>query len=94
MRGHRLARWKKLLAKVIKGESDANIPFEQLCNAMKRLGFDERIESSHHTFTKEDIPDILVLQKIKGEAKAKPYQVQQVRSLIEKYGLAKDLDIS
>jgi hypothetical protein len=50
---------------------------------LRRLGFDERIRGSHHIFTKEGLEDILNLQP-KG-AKAKPYQVKQVRNVILKY---------
>lgn len=50
------------------------------------LGFDERIKGSHHIFTKDGIPEILNLQP-KG-AKAKAYQVRQVRNVILRYRLA------
>jgi hypothetical protein len=50
------------------------------------LGFDERIRSDHHIFTKEGIVEILNLQP-KGRH-AKPYQVKQVRAVIVKYRLA------
>ncbi len=46
---------------------------------------EERIRSSHHVFTKDGIEEILNLQP-KG-AKAKPYQVKQVRNVILKYKL-------
>ncbi|OPF19121.1 hypothetical protein B1L04_07000 [Microcystis aeruginosa KW] len=37
------------------GNSDANIPFEQLCQLLRKLGFDQRIGGSHHIFTKEGV---------------------------------------
>ncbi len=83
----RLARWEKVRDKILSGESDANIPFKQLRNVLIRLGFSERITGSHHTFTRDDIPDIIVLQPIKGEATAKRYQVKQVRELLLRYDL-------
>jgi predicted RNA binding protein YcfA (HicA-like mRNA interferase family) len=82
-----LARWEKVRDKILSGESDANIPFKQLRNVLIRLGFSERITGSHHTFTRDDIPDIIVLQPIKGEATAKRYQVKQVRELLLRYDL-------
>lgn len=49
----------KLLVKVLMGNSDANIPFESLCQLLFALGFDERIRGSHHIFTKDGIEEIL-----------------------------------
>ena len=80
----------KLLDRVLRGTSDANIPFGSFCGLLRELGFDERIKGSHHIFTKEGVAEILNLQP-KG-ARAKPYQVQQVRKVILKYRLAGDED--
>ena len=74
-----------LLIKILLGNSDANIPFEQLCQLLRKLGFDQRIGGSHHIFTKEAVEEILNLQPKQG--KAKVYQVKQIRSLILKYKL-------
>jgi predicted RNA binding protein YcfA (HicA-like mRNA interferase family) len=75
----------KLLAKILSGASDTSISFEQLCQLLIRLGFDERIRGSHHIFTKEGIEEILNLQPKQGKAKA--YQVKQVREMLLKYQL-------
>lgn len=75
----------KVLTKILLGNSDANIPFEQLCQLLKTLGFDERIRGSHYIFTREGIEEILNLQPKQG--KAKTYQVKQIRNLILKYKL-------
>lgn len=75
----------KLLAKILHGTSDANIPFDQLCQLIRILGFDERIRGSHHIFTKEGVEEILNLQPKSSQAKA--YQVKQVRAVILKYHL-------
>jgi len=80
-----MTRWAKLLDRILRGTSDANIPFTDLCELLRRLGFDERIRGDHHIFTQEGIVEILNLQP-KG-AKAKPYQVKQVRGVIVKYKL-------
>ena len=80
----------KLLERVLRGTSDANIPFDAFCALLRELGFDERVKGSHHIFSKEGVAEILNLQP-KG-AKAKPYQVQQVRRIIVKYHLAGDED--
>jgi predicted RNA binding protein YcfA (HicA-like mRNA interferase family) len=75
----------KLLAKILSGTSDKNIAFEQLCQLLIKLGFDERIRGSHHIYTKDGIEEILNLQPKQGKAKA--YQVKQVREVILNYEL-------
>ena len=80
-----MSQQDKLLAKILSGASDTNISFEQLCQLLIRLGFDERIRGSHHIFTKEGIEEILNLQPKQGKAKA--YQVKQVRETLLKYQL-------
>ena len=75
----------KLLVKILRGTADNNIPFEQLCQLLRALGFDERIRGSHHIFSREGIEEILNLQPKQGKAKA--YQVKQVRTVILKYQL-------
>jgi len=80
-----MGAYEKLLVKILRGTSDANISFSDICQLLKRFGFDERIKGDHHIFTKEGIEEILNLQPKRG--KAKPYQVKQVRNLILKYRL-------
>lgn len=80
-----MTRSDKLLERILQGTSDANINFSAMCQLLHRIGFDERIRGSHHIFTKRDVEEILNLQP-KG-AKAKPYQVKQVRNVILKYKL-------
>lgn len=81
-----MARYDELLSRVLRGASDANIPFNQLRNLLRRLGFEERIRGDHHIFTKNGVEEIINLQP-KGN-KAKPYQVMQVRGVILKYRLS------
>jgi hypothetical protein len=75
----------RLLLRILRGTSDANIPFEGLCQLLRRLGFDKRIRGSHHIFTKAGLEEILNLQP-KGR-QAKPYQVKQVRAVLLRYRL-------
>jgi HicA toxin of bacterial toxin-antitoxin, len=82
----------RLLLRILRGTSDANIPFDGLCRLLRRLGFAERIRGSHHIFTKEGVEEILNLQP-KGR-QAKPYQVKQVRGTILKYRLGGTSDAS
>ena len=76
---------EKILDAILRGTSDANIPFGGLCHLLKNLGFQERIKGSHHIFWKEAVAEIVNLQP-KG-AKAKAYQVKQVRAILVKYKL-------
>ena len=75
----------KILESILRGNSDANIPFIGLCNLLLRLGFHERVKGSHHIFYKEAVAEIVNLQP-KG-SKAKVYQVKQVRAILLKYKL-------
>jgi predicted RNA binding protein YcfA (HicA-like mRNA interferase family) len=70
---------------VLRGSSDANIRFTNLCSLLSRLGFAERVKGSHHIFTREDIPEILNPQS-RGSL-AKPYQVKQVRKVLIQHKL-------
>lgn len=81
-----------LLLRILRGTSDANIPFDALCRLLQRLGFVERIRGSHHIFTKDGVEEILNLQP-KGR-QAKPYQIKQVRHVIVKYHLGGSPDVS
>jgi hypothetical protein len=85
-----VAKDDKLFSRILRGTSDANIPFEDLRRLLLRLGFAERIRGDHHIFTKDGVEEILNLQP-KG-SQAKPYQVKQVRGVLVKYRLAGDTD--
>ena len=55
-----MAKVAKTLDRVLRGTSDANIRFKELCALLSRLGFAERIKGSHHIFTREDVAEILL----------------------------------
>ena len=71
---------ERLLAKILRGVSDADISFAGLCRLLESLGFEQRIRGDHHIFTRSDVEEILNLQP-KG-SKAKPYQVKQARAVL------------
>ncbi len=79
----------KLLERILRGTADAKIPFGDLCQLLRRLGFDERIRGSHHIFTRDGVEEILHLQAKGPDAKS--YQVKQVRSVILKYRLGDEI---
>ena len=84
-----MSKYEKLLFKVLRGTSDANISFSDLCGLVKRFGFEERTRGSHHVFRKAGVEEKINLQR--DDDKAKPYQVRQVRTLILKYKLGDKL---
>lgn len=77
---------RKVLEEVLSGNSDANVRFLDLCSLLTHLGFNGRIKGDHHIYYFEGIPEILNLQPLR-DGKAKPYQVRQVRNLINRYRL-------
>jgi predicted RNA binding protein YcfA (HicA-like mRNA interferase family) len=81
-----LGKWDKLRAAVLSGQSDANIDFAKLCTWLQRIGFLERIVGSHHIFSNDAVVEIINLQPGEG-GNAKPYQVKQVRDIVERYAL-------
>lgn len=83
-----MSKHDKLLERILRGASDANISFAGLCQLLRRLGFQLRVKGSHHIFYREGVEEILNLQP--RAANAKPYQVKQVREIVVKYKLAED----
>ena len=45
----------------------------------------DRVSGSHHIFVHPEIPELVNIQEVKGEAK--PYQIRQFLRLIERYNL-------
>jgi hypothetical protein len=80
-----MTKFEKLLFTILKGTSDKNISFDELCQLLHRLGFDERTRGSHHIFRKKGIKEKINLQRDGNKAKA--YQVRQVRAVILEYKL-------
>ena len=81
---------KEIIEKVLSGLSDKNIRFEDLRKLLLSLGFDERIKGDHYIFARPDIIEIINIQPLR-DGKAKAYQVKQVRNLILKYKLHKEV---
>ena len=75
---------RKLLQKIIDGSK--NIRFSEMVNLVEGFGFELfRTEDSHHIFFRPDIPELVNLQNVKGQAK--PYQIRQFLKLVEKHNL-------
>jgi predicted RNA binding protein YcfA (HicA-like mRNA interferase family) len=75
-----MSNWKKTLERLMAGQSDANIGFDDLCQLLHRLGYVSRQSGSHNIFRKPGF-DLINLQKSGGNAK--PYQVRQVRDQLK-----------
>ena len=84
-----MSKYQKLIFTILTGKSDNKIKFDELCNLLKKLGFEERTRGSHHIFRKEGIIEKINLQR--DGSNAKPYQVKQVRKLILKYKLGENI---
>jgi predicted RNA binding protein YcfA (HicA-like mRNA interferase family) len=78
-------KYEELRLRILQGESDANVDFDDLCRMLRSLGFDERVRGSHHIFRKDGVRELVNLQR--EGSKAKVYQVRQVRGVILRYGL-------
>jgi predicted RNA binding protein YcfA (HicA-like mRNA interferase family) len=76
---------EKTIEKLLRGPSDANIRFDELCHLLQVKGFRMRVSGSHHIFTQTGIMERINLQ-CEG-SKAKPYQVRQVRRILANYKL-------
>jgi len=76
---------RKLLNRLARG-AVANVAFGDLCSLAEGLGFElRRVSGSHHVFTHPDIPHLINLQSVRGQAK--PYQIRQLVRLVERYDL-------
>ena len=81
-----MSKVAKTLDRVLRGNADANIRFDDLRVLLSRMGFAERVRGDHHIFTRDGVEEILNLQP-RGD-KAKAYQIKQVRDVLTSYGLA------
>jgi len=75
---------EKILEKVISGQHDKNIKFQDMRRLLLKYDFSERIRGDHYIFSKENVFEIINLQPLKS-GKTKQYQVKQVRNLFLKY---------
>lgn len=76
---------EKTIEKLLRGDSDTNLRFDELCHLLQAKGFRMRISGSHHIFTKSGVIERINLQS--EGSKAKPYQVRQVRKILAQYKL-------
>jgi HicA toxin of bacterial toxin-antitoxin, len=84
--GRCVAKWDNVLRRLMGGQADRNIRFDDLRGLLERLGFDERVRGDHHIFTRGGVREIIDLQPL-PDGNSKPYQVKQVRGILRTYGL-------
>jgi predicted RNA binding protein YcfA (HicA-like mRNA interferase family) len=81
---------RRLLRKLASG-SLKNVAFRDLRNLIEGFGFRlDRVTGSHHIFVHPNIPELVNLQEVKGEAK--PYQIRQFLRLVERHNLRLEED--
>jgi len=80
-----MSKFEKLVQQILSASADKNICFEYLRKLLLVLDFKERIKGSHHIYYKTGVEEIINLQPLQN--KVKPYQVKQVREIINKYKL-------
>ena len=77
-------RRRRLLQKLLSGSK--NIHFTEAVACAEGFGFRlSRIHGSHHIYIHANVPELLNLQNVNGQAK--PYQIKELLRLIERYNL-------
>jgi len=64
-----MGKLEKTLDKIIRGTSDANIAFDDICRILRRLGFDERIprgSGKAKPYQVKQVRNVLVKYKLGG----------------------------
>ncbi len=80
---------RKILAKIVGGSR--NVRFADMRQLVEAFGFSlTRITGSHHIFSHPNVPELVNLQEVGGQAK--PYQIRQFLKLVERYNLTLEDD--
>ena len=75
---------KKLLSRIMNNQK--NVPYNDFTTVVVAFGFNcTRREGSHQIFKNATVTEFINLHEENG--KAKPYQIKQFLSLVEKYKL-------
>jgi predicted RNA binding protein YcfA (HicA-like mRNA interferase family) len=80
-----MSKIDKLILKVLKGTSDSNIRFDDLCKVLDYYRFQKRLKGSHHIYYRQDVTEIINIQSKDGLSKS--YQVKQIRDILIKYNI-------
>ncbi len=83
--GIQIVKLKRLLRRLSSG-SPQNVRFSDMMRLAEAFGFElNRTSGSHHIFVHAEVPELVNLQEVKGQAK--PYQIRQFLRLVERYNL-------
>ena len=75
---------QKLLQQILNNQK--NVKFNDFVTILEAFGFFRaRTDGSHNIFKNNSVNEIINIQNVNGEAK--PYQIKQFFSLVEKYNL-------
>jgi len=78
---------QRLLQRILNNQK--NVKFNDFVTILEAFGFFRaRTEGSHNIFKNNSVNEIINIQNVNGEAK--PYQIKQFFSLVEKYNLKMD----
>lgn len=81
---------RELLRRLARGAT-ANVAFDDMVDLVEAFGFRlSRIRGSHHIFVHPEIPELVNLQEVGGQAK--PYQTRQFLRLVERHNLSLEED--
>ena len=81
-----MGKFEKLKAKLLAGEAMNNFSISDLDTLLQGLGFEhKRSNGSHHFYAHPSINEPVNIQDKAG--KAKPYQLRQIRKIVEDNGL-------
>lgn len=76
---------ERLLKRLAQGALQ-NVAFHDMTRLIEGFGFKlHRVTGSHHIFIHPEVPELVNLQNVRGEAK--PYQIRQFLRLVERYRL-------
>lgn len=78
--------WRATFERVMSGNSDASIRFNDLCQMLRAVGFTERTSGSHHLFSRSGVREMINLQRDGSQAKS--YQVRQVRKVLKQHRIS------
>ncbi|NBH72159.1 type II toxin-antitoxin system HicA family toxin [Clostridiaceae bacterium] len=80
-----MATIEKLYLSILSGMQDKNIKFRDLQKLLNILGFECRIKGDHFIYSYSNLPENINIQP--SGNMAKPYQVKQIRTFLQKYQL-------
>jgi hypothetical protein len=80
-----MSRVNKIYERLMGGDRDANISYDDLCFLLDRLGFASRQQGTSHKVFKKGEGFVSLQEGSAG--KAKPYQVRQAREALKKMNL-------